>query len=70
MKQIISGTSDGISLASDTPTLYAFSLHRHAKFLTADIPGAYLSIYLLVDTKAKVNSTLGNGDKGFYQAKE
>ena len=42
LKQIISGTSDGISLASDTPTLYTFSLHGHAKVFTADIPGAYL----------------------------
>ena len=28
LKQIISGTHDGMFLASGTPTLYAFSLHR------------------------------------------
>ena len=44
MKQIISGTSDGISLAIDTPTLYALSLHGHAKVLTVDILGAFLSV--------------------------
>ena len=70
LKQIISGTSDGTSLASDTPTLYAFSLYGHAKVLTADILGAYISIDLPVDAKAKVNSTLDNGATDFCQAKE
>ena len=31
LKQIISNTQGGMFLASDTPTLYAFSLHRYAK---------------------------------------
>ena len=44
LKQIISGTHDGMFLAIGTPTLYAFSLHGHAKVLTADIPGAFLSV--------------------------
>ena len=70
LKQIISGTSDGISLAIDTPTLYALSLHGHAKVLTADIPGSFLHFDLPVDTKAKVNSTLNNGARDFCQAKE
>ena len=70
LKQIISGTHDGIFLASDTPTLYAFSLHRYTKVLTADIPGTFLSIDLLVDAKAKVNSTLDNGATNFCQARE
>ena len=33
LKQIISGASVGLSLATDMPTLYAFSLHGHAKVL-------------------------------------
>ena len=70
LKQIISGTSDGISLASDTPTFYAFSLHGHAKVLTANILAAYLSIDLPVDAKAKANSTLHLGATDFCQAKE
>ena len=65
LKQIISGTSDGISLASDTPTFYAFSLHGHAKVLTTDIPGAFLHFNLPVDAKAKVNSTRNNGAMDF-----
>ena len=70
MKQIISGTSDGISLAIDTPILYAHSLHGHAKVLTVDIPGTYISINLPVDGKAKVNYTHGNADVDICQAKE
>ena len=70
LKQIISGNSGGISLAIDIPTLYALSLHGHAKVLTADIPGAFLSIDMPVDAKAKVNSTIDNGDADFCQAKE
>ena len=65
LKQIISGNSGGISLAIDTPTLYALSLYRHAKVLTVDIPGAFLYFDLTVDTKAKVNSTLNTGDTDF-----
>ena len=49
MKQIISGTQGGLSLASNTPTLYAFSLHGYAKVLTADILGAFLSVNWPVD---------------------
>ena len=70
LKKIISGTSDGMSLASETPTLCAFSLHGHAKVLTADIPGAFLSVDSTVDGKAKVNSTLNSGATDFYQARE
>ena len=70
LKQIISGTSDGISLAIDTPTLYALSLHGHAKGLIADIPGAFLHFDLPFDDKAKVISTLDNGDADFCKAKE
>ena len=58
LKQIISGASDGISLAIDTPTLYAFSLHGHAKVLTTDIPGAFMQFDLPADNKAKMISTL------------
>ena len=70
LKQIISGTSDGISLDIDTPTLYALSLYGHTKVLTADVPGAFLHFDLTVDIKAKVNSTLDTGDTDFCQAKE
>ena len=70
LKQIISGNSGGISLAIGTPTLYALSLYGHAKVLTVEIPGAFLHFDLTVDTKAKVNSTLDNGDTDFCQAKE
>ena len=70
LKQIISGASDGMSLAIDTPTLYAFSLHGHEKVLTADIPGAFLQFDLPVDNKAKVLSTLEDGGVDFCQAKE
>ena len=70
MKQIISGTHDGMFLASDTPTLYAFSLHGHAKVLTADIPGAILSVDWPVDAKVKVNSIFDNGATDFCQARE
>ena len=70
LKQIISGASDGTSLAIDTPTLYALSLHGHAKVLTADIPGAFLHFDLSVYDKAKVISTLEDGGADFCQAKE
>ena len=70
LKQIISGASDGISLAIDTPTLYALSLHGHAKVLTADIPVAFLHFDLLVDDKAKMIPTLKDGGADFCQAKE
>ena len=42
LNQIISGASVGLSLATDTPTLYACSLHGHAKVLTVDIPEAFI----------------------------
>ena len=70
LKQIISGASDGISLAIDTPTLYALSLHGHAKVLTADIPGAFLHLDLPVDNKANVISTPEDCGADFCQAKE
>ena len=70
LKQIISGASGGMSLAIDTPTLYAFSLHGHAKVLTADIPGAFMQINLPVDNEAKIISTLKGGGMDFCQAKE
>ena len=65
LKQIISGTSEGTSLAIDTPTLYALSLHGHAKVLIADILGAFLHFDLSVDDKAKVISTLEGGGADF-----
>ena len=65
LKEIISGTHDGMFIASGTPTLYAFSLHGYAKVLTADIPGAFISVDWPVDTKAKVNSILDNGATDF-----
>ena len=70
LKQIISCASDGISLAIDTPTLYALSLYGHVKVLTVDIPGAFLHFDLPVDDKAKVISTLEDGGADFCQAKE
>ena len=70
LKQIISGTHDGMFLASDTPTLYAFSFHRYAKVLTANILGAFLSVDWSVDAKVKVNSILHNGATDFCQARE
>ena len=70
MKQIISDTHDGMFLASGTPTLYAFSLHRHAKVLTADIPGAFLSVDWPVNAKIKMNPMPDNRFKDFCQAKE
>ena len=70
LKQIISGTQGGLSLASNTPTLYAFSLHGYAKVLTADIPGAFLSADWQVDVKVKVNSVLDNGATDFCQARD
>ena len=65
LKQIISGTHNGVFLTSGTPTLYTFSLHGHEEFLTEDIPGAHLSIDLPVDAKAKMNSILDNGATDF-----
>ena len=59
LKQIISGTSIGLSLASDTPTLYAFSLHGHAEVLTADVPGACIQVDLTVKNETNVTPTLG-----------
>ena len=70
LKQIISGMSGGVSLAIDTPTLYAFSLHGHAKFLTADVPGAFMQVDLTAKNEAKVISTLKGGGMDFCQAKE
>ena len=57
LKQIISGASDGISLAIDMPTLYALSLYGHAKFLTADVPEVFMHCDLYVDNKTNVVST-------------
>ena len=54
LKQIISDTSTGLSLASDTPTLYAFSLHGHVEVVTADVPGAFLQVDLPVRYEANV----------------
>ena len=70
LKQIISGASGGMSLAIDTPTLYAFSLHGHAKVLTADVPGAFMQVDLSVKNEAKVISTLKDSGVDFCQAKE
>ena len=70
LKQIISGASVGMSLATDTPTLYAFSLHGHAKVLTADIPGAFMQVDLSAKNEAKIISTLKGGSIDFCQAKE
>ena len=54
LKQILSGTSNGLSLASDTPTLYALSLHGHAEVVTADVSGAFLHVELPERYKANV----------------
>ena len=54
LKQIISGTSTDLSLFSDTPTLYAFSLHGHAKVLTTDVPGAFIQVNLPVKDEANI----------------
>ena len=70
MKQIISGVHDEMFLTSGTPTLYAFSLHGYANILTADTPGAFLSVEWSVDAKVKMNSILDNGDTDFCQTKE
>ena len=59
LKQIISGTSSGLSLASDTPTLYAFSLHGHAEVVTADVSGAFLQVELPARYEANVFPALG-----------
>ena len=69
LKQIISGMSGGVSLAIDTPTLYAFSLHGHAKVLTTNVPGAFMQVDLTVKNEAKVISTLKGGGVDFCQAK-
>ena len=70
LKQIISGASVGMFFAIDTPTLYAFSLHGHAKVLTADVPGAFMQVDLLAKNEVKVISTLKGGGMDFCQAKE
>ena len=70
LKQIISGMSGGVSLAIDTPTLHAFSLHGHAKVLTADVPGAFMQVDLIAKNEAKVISTLKGGGMDFCQARE
>ena len=59
LKQIISGTSTGISLASDTPTLYAFSLHGYAEVVTTDVTGAFLQVELPARYEANVFPALG-----------
>ena len=59
LKQIISGTSIGLSLAADMPTLYAFSLHGHAEIITADVPGAFMQVDLTVKNETNVPPTLG-----------
>ena len=59
LKQIINGTSTGLSLASDTLTLYAFSLHGHVEVLTADVPGAFMQVDLTVKNETNVPPTLG-----------
>ena len=61
LKQIISGTSTGLFLTSDTLTLYAFSLHGHAEVLTADVPGAFIRVDLTVKYEANVFPALGRG---------
>ena len=70
VKQIISGASVGISLATDTPTLYVFSLHGHAKVLTANVPGAFMQVDLIAKNEANVISTLKGGGIDFCQARE
>ena len=73
LKQIISRTQGGLSLASNTPTLYTFILHGYAKVLTADILGAFLSVNRPVDAKVQVNTIYNpnpNETTDFCQAKE
>ena len=70
LKQIISGASVGLSLATDMPTLYAFSLHGHAKVLTVDIPKALMQVDLPAKNETKFISTLKDGGADFCQAKE
>ena len=70
LKQIISGASVGLSLATDMPTLYAFSLHGHAKVLTVDIPEAFMQVNLPAKNETNVISTLEGGSADFCQAKE
>ena len=60
----------GLAFSNLKSTLYVFSLHGYAKMLTADIPGAFLSVDWPVDAKVKMNAILDNGAKDFYQAKE
>ena len=57
LKQIISGTSIGLSLAADMPTLYAFSMHEHAKVLTIDIPESFMQVDLTVKNETNVIPT-------------
>ena len=59
LKQIISGTSIGLSLAADMPTLYAFSIHEHTKVLTIDIPESFMQVDLTVKNETNVPPTLG-----------
>ena len=42
LKQIISGASVSLSLATNMPTLYAFSMHGHAKVLTVNITESFI----------------------------
>ena len=57
LKQIISGASVGLSLAADMPTLYAFSMHGHAKVLTIDIPESFMQVDLTVKNETNVIPT-------------
>ena len=70
LKQIISGASVGLSLAADMPTLYAFSMHEHAKVLTVDIPESFMQVGLTAKNETNVISTLEGGVADFYQAQE
>ena len=39
-------------------TLYTFSMHRHAKFLTIDIPESFMQVGLTVKNETNVIPTL------------
>ena len=65
LKQITSGTNDGMILASNTPTLYTFSLHGYTKVLTADIPGAFLSKGEFYNQQWSYGFLLGQGLNSF-----
>ena len=41
------------------PTLYAFSMHGHAKVLTIDIPESFMQVDLTVKNETNVIPTLG-----------